>query len=105
MLKTTKIELELLSDIDMYNFIMKCISGGLVYLKNDYDCDKESNYIVYLDVDNLYGNAMSQVIPYTNFKWVKQTEEGNFKNVDLNTCGDDHSIGYILEVHLEYTEN
>jgi len=59
MLKTTKIELELLTDVDMYNFIMKVIRGGLVkcnkrhsiannkYLKNDYDCDKESNYIVY----------------------------------------------------------
>jgi len=78
MLKTTKIELELLTDIDMYNFIMKGIRGGLVQcskshsiannknLNIDYDCEKESNYIVHLDVNNLYGYAMSQAIPYKN---------------------------------------
>jgi len=105
MLKTTKIELELLTDIDMYNFIMKGIRGGLVqcrkrhsiannkYLTNDYDCEKESNY------------AMSQAIPYKNVKWLEKTEEGNFENFDLNTCVDDQSIGYILEVDFEYTEN
>jgi len=79
MLKTTKIELELLTDIDMYSFIMK----GLVqcskrhsiennkYLNNDYDFEKESNNIVYLDVNNLYGYAMSQAIPYKNFIWLE----------------------------------
>jgi len=117
MLKTTKIELELLTDIDMYNFIMKGIRGGLVqcskrhsiannkYLNNEYDCEKESNYIVYLDVNNLYGYAMLQAFPYKNFKWLEKTEEGNFENFDLNMCVDDQSIGYILEVDLEYTEN
>nr|XP_036673678.1 probable DNA polymerase [Drosophila suzukii] len=109
MLKTTKIELELLTDIDMYNFIKKGIRGGLVqcskrhsiannkYINNDYDCEKKSNYIVYLDVNNLYGYAMSQAIPHKNFKWLEKTEEGNFENFDLSTCVDDQSIGYILE--------
>jgi len=117
MLKTTKIELELLTDINMYNFIMKGIRGGLVqcskrqsiannkYLGNNYDCSKVSNYIVYLDVKHLYGYTMSQAIPYKNFKWIETTEGGYFEIFDLNTCVDDQSIGYILEVDLEYSEN
>jgi len=114
MLKTTKIELELLTDINMYNFIMKGIRGGLVqcskrqsiannkYLGNNYDCSKVSNYIVYLDVKHLYGYTMSQAIPYKNFKWIETTEGGYFEIFDLNTRVDDQSIGYILEVDLEY---
>jgi len=40
-----------------------------------------------------------------NAKCLEKTEEGNYENFDLNTCVNDQSIGYILEVDLEYTEN
>ena len=29
----------------------------------------------YLDMNNLYGDAMSQYLPYGGFKWVKNTNE------------------------------
>jgi len=45
---------------------------------------------------------MLQAFPYKNFKWIETTEGENFENFDLNTCVDDQSIGYILEVDLEY---
>jgi len=48
---------------------------------------------------------VSQAIPYTNLKWIEKTEGKNFENFDLNTCADDQSIGYILEVDLEYSES
>ena len=40
------------------------------YMKN-YDEEKESSYIQYLDANNLYGWAMSQKLPGRDFKWVK----------------------------------
>ena len=40
------------------------------YMKN-YDKNKESSYIQYLDTNNLYGWAMSQKLPANGFKWVK----------------------------------
>lgn len=111
MLKTTQIEIELLTDINMHNFIMKGIRGGLVqcvkrhsvannkYL-HDYDPNKKSNYIIYLDVNNLYGYAMSQYIPYKNFEWKEDIKSFNLMNIEP-----DAEIGYILEVDLEYSES
>ena len=34
----------------------------------DYNPNKKSNYILYLDANNLYGWAMSQLLPYENSK-------------------------------------
>ena len=40
------------------------------YMKN-YDENKESLYIQYLDANNLYGWAVSQKLPVGGFKWKK----------------------------------
>ena len=38
------------------------------YIKN-YDKNKESSFIEYLDANNLYGWALSQKSPVDGFKW------------------------------------
>ena len=82
MLKMTKIELELISDSDMYLFLMDTIRGGfcqvnkkLVKADNTRKVNKElktndsNNFLMYLDANNLYGHSMSKPLPYKNFKW------------------------------------
>ena len=79
-LKKTNIKLELLTDVDMLLMVEKRIRGGIChaiyryakannkYMKN---YNKES-LIQYLDANNLYGWAMSQKLPVSNFKWKKK---------------------------------
>ena len=37
----------------------------------EYNKDKESTYIMYLDVNNLYGQPMRQNLAVDCFKWIK----------------------------------
>ena len=63
-----------------------------------YEKKKGSSYIQYLDVNNIYGWAMSQKLPVNNFKWVEEVSRINeefIKNYNENS-----SKGYILEVYV-----
>ena len=64
---------------------------------SDYNPNEENRYPMYYDVNNLYGWAMMESLPYGGFQWVE-----NPKNIDVFNVADDSSIGYILEVDLEY---
>ena len=109
MLKTTKVELEKISDPDKCIFIEKGMRGGISYINkryskanneycSDYDSKKPKKYITYLDMNNLYGYALSQYLPYANFKWVKNINE---TEQELMKIKSNNSTGYILEVDLE----
>lgn len=112
MLKYTKVEIELLTDIDKLLFIEKGIRGGISqcskrYCKannkhmDDFDADSESKYLVYLDANNLYGYSMMQPLPLENFEWC----EREFTVEEITNLPDDASTGYIFEVDLEYPQH
>ena len=42
-----------------------------------YDKNKESSYIQYWDINNLYGWAMWQKLPVNNFEWIKDASQYN----------------------------
>ena len=46
------------------------------YMKK-YDKNIESSYLMYLDINNLYGWAMSQKLPGNGFKWVNDLSRFN----------------------------
>ena len=64
----------------------------------DYNPDKPSSYIQYLDANNLYGWAMTQKLPTHGFKWV----DYNISEVLQLLQKRDTNKGYIFEVDLEY---
>ena len=114
MLKMTKIELDLITDIDMALFIEKGLRGGISYIAHrhakannkylpDYNRELDDSYLMYLDANNLYGWAMSERLPRGNFKWLNNLpdtpEEIEFF---LSKYTEDSDKGIILEVDLEY---
>ncbi len=103
MLKYTGIELELLTDQDMLLMFMKGIRGGLSCIMKryveannkymiNYDSRKESSYLVPVDANNLYGDAMSFKLPCKAFKWCT-TEELRYLEEHLLKIPDDNDIG------------
>ena len=73
MLKMNKIELELISDIDIDLFTEKRMRGGISYIAKRHS--KASNkymednvYIIYPDTNNLFGWTLSQLLPYGRFE-------------------------------------
>ena len=77
-LKKTEVKLELLTDIDMLLMVEKGIRRGICHAIHRYakankymtDCDKnkESSYLQYLDVNNLYGWAMLPKLSVNKFE-------------------------------------
>ena len=110
MLKMTGVRLEKILDIEMYLFIEKGLRGGTSYIakrysqaNNKYLKDhvptKPSKFIWYLDMNNLYGWGMSGYLAYGGTKWLK-----NLDSFDVNSISENSTIGYILEVDLEYPD-
>ena len=112
LLKSSKVKLDLLSDVDMYMFIEKGLRGGMSTVSKrhaiannprvkGYNPKKPTKYIMYLDANSLYPWAMSQPLPTSNFEWVENIDRLREKILDHP---DNDSKGYFLEVDLEYPE-
>ena len=104
-LKITKVQLELLSDPDIFLMIESGIRGGIAtishhrakanneYMGTQFDPAEESKFISYLVANNLYGWTMSNQLPTSGFKWMTDNERDDWKHL---SC--------FLEVELEYPE-
>ena len=88
LLRKTDVEVELLTDLDMRLFIERGMRGGISMMSKrygkannpmveGYNPGELTNYITYLDANNLYGWAMSLPLPKKGFHWkrVMPTEE------------------------------
>ena len=112
-LKNTKVKLNLLTDIYMLLMVEKGIRAGIChfiyryakannkYIKN-YDKNKESSYLQYWNVNNLYGWAMSHKLPVNNFEWIKDTSQ--FNEDFIKSYNEESNEGYFLEVDVQYLE-
>ena len=69
----------------------------------DCDKDKESSYLQYWDVNNLYGRVMLQKLPVNNFEWVKDTSQ--FHKDFIKNYNEESDAGYFLEVDVQCSEN
>jgi hypothetical protein len=113
LLKHGGVKLDLISDPEIYRFLENCIRGGVSTISNryasannprlsTYDSIKPPSYITYLDVNNLYGHAMTQALPVGDFRFLSRDE---IDLLDIDSLSDDAvdaSQRYIFEVDLSY---
>ena len=112
MLLKTGVEIGPITDKEMYEMIEKGLRGGMCqvshkeakannkYMMDDYNANRPSHYINYLDANNLYGLAMSMKLPIGKLKWIKKILTETMI-MDWNENDDN---AYILEVDLEYPQ-
>ena len=81
MLSTSKVEFELISGVDIYLLFEKTMRGRVYYISKrykkannkclkSYEPKQESKHSVYLQVNNLYGYAMSKFLPADRFRLI-----------------------------------
>ena len=68
-----------------------------------YDKNKESSYLKYWDVNNLYGWTMSQKLPVNKFEWIKNTSQ--FNEDLIRNQNEESDEGYFLKAHFQYPRN
>ena len=70
----------------------------------NYDASKHSRYIMYLDVNNLYGWAMSQPLLMSNFKWLtdEEMEELDFTKCDVSFLCTSKYPHELHDLHEDY---
>ena len=82
--------------IDSFRFMPSSLEKLALFLNNDEKiitkryCDPNlpGSYIIYFDINNQYGAAMSEFLPYRNFEWVE-----DYLMIDFLNIPDNSSVG------------
>ena len=82
--------------------IYRYVKANNKYMK-DYAKNKESSYLQYWDVNNLYGWAMPQKLPVKNFELIEGISQFNKDFIENYYKESDE--GHFLEVDVQYLEN
>jgi len=94
----------------MYCFIEEGIRGGMTFVNEHHAQANNSRVgppvegeplvdLLYVDANNLYGDALSQKLPQSDFTWMSREEISSLDVVNFDYAGD---TGHLLEVDLEY---
>ena len=100
-LKQLEKPIELIQDPEMYKFFEGGIRGGMTFVNKHHVIANNEVELFYIDINNLYGWALSQKLPYGDFKWITDEEELNNLiqkcKLGVSFNGD---VGYTFDVDL-----
>ena len=104
--KMTGAQLELLTESVMYEFFESGIRGGMTFVNRHRVQQSQNCEILYVDANNLYGQALSMELPQSHFRWVEDPLEqhsilNSLSQMDVLLS----YIGYTFEVDLLIPED
>ena len=110
MLKMTKVQLNLITDPDIYLLWEQHIRGGLVnvakrYVKAnnkylpDYNPSKPSSFIEYVDANALYSFVMEEMLPLDGGSYVPCEGFNKETILDLDDYGEDGYL-FVVDLHI-----
>ena len=116
MLNISKVEIEFISDADMYLLFEKGMRGVVSYISkrysktnnkylNSYDPKLESKHTTYLDANNLYGYVMYKYLPKDGFKGINQFDLNKYTSNSLRGCVSEADLKYpnwLRHLHYDY---
>ena len=101
-LKTMSRPLELLDDSTLYQFFECGIRGGMTFINKHRVTASNDTSILYIDINNLYGWALSRKLPCGGFTWIEDEQllhdlvHVKLPTMDVEQC----DVGYLFEVDL-----
>ena len=99
-LKLTNIKLDFMKDKAFLLLLGNNIRGGISSVMGPrYNESDENTKLLYIDANNLYGWAMSQYLPTSNFEKLYFPEEYELEQIveDVRLIPDDNENGYFIE--------
>jgi DNA polymerase type B, organellar and viral/Recombination endonuclease VII len=98
-LRSMSRSLDLLQDLEMYTFFESGIRGGMTFVNRHYACRNADTELLYIDINNLYGWALSQRLPARGFSWILEQDELN--RIINSPLPDENAVfGLVLEVDI-----
>lgn len=113
-LLTTGVELDIIQEPEMLNFLNAALLGGYSAVHHqyarmnnpqmhDYDPTQPVRTCLCLDANNLYGWCMTCNLPTGNFRWVDLRTDLRFRDAEsILAYPSDGECGVFLEVDLDY---
>jgi len=109
-LKVTDVELELITDPDIYLMIESAVRGGLSYVAqrytlancpamSDYCSDLPSSHLLYLDCNSLYTKSQTYPLPVREFRFLT---DGELLAFDVVGMPPNSPTGYFVKCDICY---
>ena len=86
-LKQSKVEIENIKDVTVFQFIKNSIMGGLSdSIKSNVQLDNNKQTIAYMDISSQYPYEMTKKLPIGNYKFVNEYDNNKYGEDKLNGC-------------------
>ena len=101
-LKSLPCPLDLLQDPTMYEFFESGVRGGMTFVNRHRVTASEDTQLLYIDINNLYGWALSQKLPCSNFEWIFDQSQLHqlIETLPALDCISS-DVGYVFDVDIE----